>query len=1477
MPSEAVQPLRINKNNPSSSPTKMSSSNHRPLSEISPMERRRNSPSYNQATKREPSPFDSSPWNTSTNSAGSPRAFWQGRDPTSPSRFIPSSENAYDPEITASPQRRSSIEKLKKASRVKNSSMFAREQKNEYDPASPQLQLERPLATGRPLTVQVQGNAFNGEGLEGMRKNNPEFRGHRRGQSQSKIPLLNSSSPAKSEQSSPSRGSISSTGRTSNASKFDADNSTFSEGDSEVRTSTPRPLRRQAKSVTFDNGPPQVNEYEMVTPDPSSVASGSREGSYEDSDYDSEEYNEHHGGREDSFDESLEDTAKTPVVLPEDWRYMSPENANNGLVQTFEDPFDGPNGSPSPSAKASVVRLTSFRSESATSDTDRPLPPIPGMQQSRAPRLSATAERASSNPRSLPSPPGPATVSKAEILNMKDRSSLSLEDRFRLMGMQDSNAESPPNEVRAARAARLQKAHVRDHGMGIQVHEDETAEPEKGEIEVPHISRESILRKMRADDDDDDEKDNLYDGSGYGDFDLATLDPDVPIPSREASSNFDENPHENAQTEMRIKQEDEESEVDVYSIPDLYSPERSPSRMDLHDREGSVIRRGSDGSDHVKKGVNSNSTTEDEGPPTPKADEFNISKARSPLLERAKENGGDSGRSSLPEFDSLLDDGDFKMGLQSYMSQEDTAPSERPAPPNPIDAMPKLEAVHDFLQRPSTPLSDLKNSTSSASDEEIAEEPAPGSPGSVIHNPSTIEPEEHESPFIPEQSSTIKAPGSQLKARPSLTHADAGAMAAQRRRVSGEDMPQVPPVPAKSPRRRSSIGIAQAESQVDAEDEEEPFRKSSLEKITIDGISFGREELGGLSLELTQEFDRVIEAQKKGYLMRQNTKVVVARARDFSDEKVPASPEMKHEAPVRGTRSAGPSPRKSSAGNKFLTTEPWNGKVRRKSIRTASGSRKTVPATGPVPPLPGQESSVSGPLAEETASRDSYEEADYDEGAERGRLFVKVIGVKDLDLPLPKTERTNFQLTLDNGLHCVTTSWLELNRAAPIGQEFELVVLNDLEFQLTLQTKLTPPPQPAKPKSGPSASASSPTKKTHTAKKSSFSQLLMSPKKRKEAEARRQAEERERAAQEQKEREAAAKRASAASSMAPKTAQTAWDMLHDLVAPDGSFARSYISLKSFEESCYGRPLSVDVPAYNEWAAESDPMVIESMRSKRGHRGGEAVRRPPYQVGKLQLQLLYVPKPKGATDDDMPRSLNGAVREMERVREAAGKKWEGCLSQQGGDCPYWRRRFFRLQGTKLTAYHESTHQPRATINLAKAVKLIDDRSSLLQPDTSSPTKTGKSRRKSAFAEEEEGYMFVEEGFRIRFANGETIDFYADNNDQKAGWMKALADVVGKSDTSSSKGWTDMVLRKEAKTMMGSRKPVPKAKGETVEERPSSAPKMEDTMHRKTGLLDVEEEDEGDRPMPIDKSPRHAAHMRSAMGQAQRRQKTRSMIF
>jgi hypothetical protein len=87
-------------------------------------------------------------------------------------------------------------------------------------------------------------------------------------------------------------------------------------------------------------------------------------------------------------------------------------------------------------------------------------------------------------------------------------------------------------------------------------------------------------------------------------------------------------------------------------------------------------------------------------------------------------------------------------------------------------------------------------------------------------------------------------------------------------------------------------------------------------------------------------------------------------------------------------------------------------------------------------------------------------------------------------------------------------------------------------------------------------------------------------------------------------------------------------------------------------------------------------------------------------------------------------------------------------------------------------------------------LIDDRRALTQKET---TGKGGSRRKSGFAEEEEGYMFVEEGFRIRFANGEVIDFYADSSKDKEGWMKVLDLCIGKDTV--AKSWCDMVLKKE----------------------------------------------------------------------------------
>lgn len=131
------------------------------------------------------------------------------------------------------------------------------------------------------------------------------------------------------------------------------------------------------------------------------------------------------------------------------------------------------------------------------------------------------------------------------------------------------------------------------------------------------------------------------------------------------------------------------------------------------------------------------------------------------------------------------------------------------------------------------------------------------------------------------------------------------------------------------------------------------------------------------------------------------------------------------------------------------------------------------------------------------------------------------------------------------------------------------------------------------------------------------------------------------------------------------TAPTGWDLLSPLAAEDGSFARSYVCLKEHEARCYGRPYLVDVACFNEWATE-EASFASSVKSKRGNTA--VVRRAPYKVGKLELQLLFVPRPKGVTDEDMPKSMNSCIRELKAAEERLSRNWEGHLSQQGGDCP-----------------------------------------------------------------------------------------------------------------------------------------------------------------------------------------------------------------
>lgn len=252
------------------------------------------------------------------------------------------------------------------------------------------------------------------------------------------------------------------------------------------------------------------------------------------------------------------------------------------------------------------------------------------------------------------------------------------------------------------------------------------------------------------------------------------------------------------------------------------------------------------------------------------------------------------------------------------------------------------------------------------------------------------------------------------------------------------------------------------------------------------------------------------------------------------------------------------------------------------------------------------------------------------------------------------------------------------------------MVFNDLEFQLTLQMKIDPPPP--KPHSSHRSPSPSGNSTLRSQRMSTLSRVFASPKKRREQQ---QQQEIEARIQEEEQSRQANKYDTAA------VLRDSFKRVRPLVAEDGSFARAYVSLSEFQDLAYGRPHIASIASFNEWATEpvaetQNDSTVASKSSKRAMKmmmGSTSssksnttvtkisMRRcPPYQVGILDLQLLFVPKPKSATEEDMPSSMAVAIKEMKEAdiqpppppvptnSSANHVTWEGFLSHQPDDNP-----------------------------------------------------------------------------------------------------------------------------------------------------------------------------------------------------------------
>lgn len=395
--------------------------------------------------------------------------------------------------------------------------------------------------------------------------------------------------------------------------------------------------------------------------------------------------------------------------------------------------------------------------------------------------------------------------------------------------------------------------------------------------------------------------------------------------------------------------------------------------------------------------------------------------------------------------------------------------------------------------------------------------------------------------------------------------------------------------------------------------------------------------------------------------------------------------------------------------------------------------------------------------------------------SDRGRMFVRVLGLKNVNLPQVNEKKASFNLVLDNGVQELSTPFSPLKSGVAVEQEFELIAGSHLQFDLTVRAKWTKAvakavAQPARiVQHSRTASVASiqttSSKSSSSSRKLGFSRLFGRKKEVSPAPS-------PRLPPVQIQRQA----------QPPVPVRDSWE---GLTGSDGSFGRATIALEDYEAEIHGHPATFDVPIFNEWAVAP----------------GQQAKREPYQIGSLQVQMMFVPRQ--SKKEALPHSIKEALnelrlgkaqqekskRELEIRIEAENARHEeerrtaithdGYLSQLGGDCAYWRRRYFKLDGPDLTAYSES-RKPRVSINLAKATRIVEDKSSLSMSTTS-----GRNRRKSAFAEQEDAFIFVDAAFRIKFANGEAIDFYADDMESKQKWVEALKRVSTQSHVSKEK--------------------------------------------------------------------------------------------
>ncbi|KAG8952523.1 Bud site selection protein bud4 [Tulasnella sp. 424] len=389
-------------------------------------------------------------------------------------------------------------------------------------------------------------------------------------------------------------------------------------------------------------------------------------------------------------------------------------------------------------------------------------------------------------------------------------------------------------------------------------------------------------------------------------------------------------------------------------------------------------------------------------------------------------------------------------------------------------------------------------------------------------------------------------------------------------------------------------------------------------------------------------------------------------------------------------------------------------------------------------------------------------------GRAHGKVFVKVLGLRDINVPLPN-QPTDFTVTLNNGIHCVETPETRLDKECRVEQEFELIEHGQLEFTLTIKVRkdphivaqmqainaprITPSPAPppipvAPPPKGGFLSLFGGSKKSKTHKRA-YTQpetILQQP---------------------------------------PQSRHVD-ECFAKYLQPDGTLGTAFISFKDVARRCDTRLFET-----------SYPLIGYSADDKRASSG--------LQLGEVVLQIFRLPPLPGVKPDQLPQSLEECHRGLRHIAWHKVMYHEGTLTQSGGDCKGWRRRHIKVIGANLVSFNDVTNRPTATIELKRAIAVVDN-----QDPNADPTSPIGSK-----PDEDETYN-VERSFRLIFPGNEVIAFFADTDSDKSKWLDILRALIGRIPPNPL--WAELVWQRQEEILSGAQ-PRPSVLASVTEGTPS----------------------------------------------------------